>query len=144
MSVQAVDGLWLASGPLGQAGRMLTLDLPNRAGALRGALVEVEVSCTWCRSVQLFPLDRAAGQCLGDSTPSAVHEQSQICQGPSGSSAVPVTCFQAPSWEETGHWEPWVCLLALGVPGACPSWVGFRLLVSDFPAACPRFFSAHS
>ena len=51
------------------------LGLPNRAGAPRGALVEVEVSCTWCRSVQLFPPDRAVGQCCGDSTPTALDGQ---------------------------------------------------------------------
>lgn len=66
--------LWGWSGvPEGQAGRML--DLPYRVEPPTGALVEVEVSCTWCWSLQLFPPDSAVGQCHGDSAPSIVDEQ---------------------------------------------------------------------
>lgn len=59
--------------PGGQTGRML--DLPYRVEPLRGALVEAEVSCTRCWSLQLLPPDSAAGQCRGDSTPSTADEQ---------------------------------------------------------------------
>ena len=73
MSVQTVDALGLVRVPEDQAGRML--GLPNRAVSPRGALVEVGVSGTWCWSLQLFPPDRAVGQCFCDSTPSIVDEQ---------------------------------------------------------------------
>ena len=51
---------------------------------------------------------------------------------------MPVTGFQAPTWEGT------VALLALGVPGSCPGWGGLRLLLFGFPVACPPFFFVHS
>lgn len=73
MSVQTVDASMLVRVPEGQEGRML--GLPNRAGSPRGALVEVGVSGTWCWSLQLFPPDRAVGQCHCDSTPSFPDEQ---------------------------------------------------------------------
>lgn len=73
MSVQTVHASGLVGVPEGQAGRML--GLPNRAGSPRGALVEVEVSCPWRWSLQLFPPDRALGQCHRDSTPSITDEQ---------------------------------------------------------------------
>lgn len=77
--------LWMPWGwsrvPRRQAGRML--GLPNRAGALRGALVEVEVSCMWCWSVQLLPPDRSAGQCCG--LDSELMNNSRLVKGQLGS-----------------------------------------------------------
>ena len=102
--------------------------------------MEVEVSCTWCRSVQLLPLDRAVRQCLGDSPPSAAGGQWHICQGQFGSCAVPVTCFQARGREEPGA-PGTVALLTLGVPGPVLAGVAVALW---FPSSLSSSFSVHS
>lgn len=49
----------------------------------------------------------------------------------SGAAAVPVTCFQVPSWRRLWHLEPFPCLLH--APKSRPGWVDFRLLRFGFP-----------
>lgn len=69
MRVQTVDAsgsLWARQDDAGP---------PTQGGAPWGALVEAEVSCTWCCYLQLFPPDRVVGQCHGDSAPSVGDEQ---------------------------------------------------------------------
>ena len=102
--------------------------------------MEVEVSCPWCRSVQLLPLDRAVRQCHVDSPPSAVGGQWHICQGQFGRRAVPVTCFQAHGREEPVAPGTMV-LLTLGVPGPVLAGVAVALW---FPSSLSSSFSVHS
>lgn len=55
--------------------------LQDSEGVPRGGVVEVEVSCISCWSVQLFPPDRAGGQCHGDSTLTPTVNNSTFVRG---------------------------------------------------------------